>query len=69
MKIAICFYGLTRNMDQTSYLKLKENIFDILTKNNIFYDIYIHTFILPSLNNNRSGQDNDKINNDSYKKR
>jgi hypothetical protein len=67
MKVAICFHGLMRNMSQESYLKLKENILDILTKNNIQYDIYVHTFIMPFINNERSGENKITLRNDDYK--
>ena len=46
-KMAILFFGLTRSLKNV-YRSLKENIFDVLTNNNIEYDIFIHTYILPT---------------------
>jgi len=46
-KMAILFFGLTRSLKDV-YRSLKENIFDVLTNNNIEYDIFIHTYILPT---------------------
>ena len=46
-KMAILFFGLTRSLKDV-YKSLKENIFDVLTNNNIEYDIFLHTYILPT---------------------
>jgi hypothetical protein len=43
LKCAIIFYGLSRSLNKTIH-SFKKNIFDILDKNNIQYDIYIHTY-------------------------
>jgi len=44
-KVAVLFFGLTRSLRKI-YTNLKENIFDELTKNNLDYDIFIHTYSL-----------------------
>ena len=44
-KIAVCFFGLTRSLKHTID-SIKKNIFHPLQKNNINYDIYLHTYIL-----------------------
>ena len=46
-KVAILFFGLTRSLKDV-YSSLKTNIFDVLTENNIEYDIFIHTYVLPT---------------------
>lgn len=46
-KIAILFWGLTRSLNDV-YDSLKTNIFDVLDKHNIEYDIFMHTYILPT---------------------
>jgi hypothetical protein len=46
-KVAILFFGLTRSLNDV-YSSLKTNIFDVLTENNIEYDIFIHTYALPT---------------------
>ena len=45
-RIAILFFGLTRSLKDV-YSSLKTNIFDVLTDNNLEYDIFMHTYILP----------------------
>jgi hypothetical protein len=44
-RIAILFFGLTRSLPNV-YASLKENLFDVLTNNNIDYDNFIHTYTL-----------------------
>jgi hypothetical protein len=66
-KVAILFFGLTRSLKDV-YSSLKTNIFDVLTDNNIEYDIFIHTYALPNPYTNP--YINTKINdydNESYK--
>ena len=46
-KIAILFWGLTRSLKMV-YKSLKTNIFDVLNEHNIEYDIFLHTYILPT---------------------
>lgn len=43
VKIAICYYGLLRTLN-LNYKSHFEKIFDIFTKNNITYDIFMHTW-------------------------
>lgn len=43
MKIAIIFFGLTRNLEKTIE-SMKKNLFEPLERNNIDYDILIHTY-------------------------
>lgn len=42
-KVAIIFYGLSRSLNTTIH-SFKNNLFNILIKNNIDYDIFIHTY-------------------------
>ena len=42
-KVAIVFYGLTRNLVNTID-SIKRNLFDVLNENNITFDIFIHTY-------------------------
>jgi hypothetical protein len=42
-KIAIIFYGLTRSLNKTIN-SIRKNIFNVLDRHNIQYDIYIHTY-------------------------
>jgi len=68
MKIAICFFGITRSLKFTVN-SINENIFNILKLNNIEYDIYIHTFYLTNYKNIRTGEviPDDEIDNEEYK--
>ena len=58
--VAICFFGLTRSLKFT-LSSIQENIFNILSKNNIKYHIYLHTYNLEYLTNTRSKEDNVKL--------
>jgi hypothetical protein len=44
-KVAILFFGLTRALKKTVE-NYKKNLFDVLTANNIDYDIFIHTYTI-----------------------
>ena len=43
IKVAICFFGITRSLKHT-IKSIKKNIFEILKKNRIEYDVYCHTY-------------------------
>ena len=67
MKIAICFWGLTRSLKYTID-SLNENLFLQLDKNNIKYHKFIHTFYFEGLYNNKHGAEkNIKLDFDEYK--
>jgi len=42
-RMAILFFGLTRNLEYT-YKNFKKNILQVLKQNNITYDIFIHSY-------------------------
>lgn len=65
MNVAICFFGLSRSLPYTVD-SLKKNLFDVLTKNNIQYDIFVHTYTLATLTNKRSGEQNVPIRSDEF---
>lgn len=46
-RIAICHWGLTRTFEIT-YETHKKHLYDLLEKNNIEYDKYLHTWIHPT---------------------
>jgi hypothetical protein len=67
MKLAICFWGLSRSLKYT-ISSIKENIFKELNSNNIEYKIFFHTYNLEKLYNNRRANElNIKYDNDDYK--
>jgi hypothetical protein len=66
MKVAICFWGITRSLKYT-ITSINENIIDIFKKNNINYDIFMHTFKLNNYNNIRTLEVNNNVDNDEYK--
>jgi hypothetical protein len=66
MKIAICFFGITRSLKHT-IKSINEKIFDIFKINNIEYDIFIHTYNLITYKNIRTGEVINDIDNEEYK--
>lgn len=66
MHIAICFFGLTRSLNNTID-SIQKNILDVLTENNIKYTKFIHTYDLSVLTNKRSKEFNCILNTDEYK--
>ena len=63
--VAVCFFGLTRSLKHT-YPSIKNNIFNVLTKNNISYDVFLHTYDLKSITNQRSGETSCILDNDEW---
>ena len=66
MKIAIGFFGITRSLKYTIE-SIKNNIFNVLTMNNIQYDIFIHTYNLSNYKNIRTNEIMNDVNNEEYK--
>jgi hypothetical protein len=65
-KICVCFYGLTRSLKYTIN-SIRENILKVLISNNYYFDIYLHTYDLKYINNNRSNEINIKLDTEEYK--
>lgn len=59
--IAICYFGLTRSTKKV-YLSHIENIFNILKNNNIYYEIFMHTWKTLDGKQNTRGKDYTKVN-------
>lgn len=57
MKVALSFFGLTRSLRYTIE-SIENNILKELNKNNIEYDIFLHTFFLETYTNTRVKQIN-----------
>ena len=67
MKIALCFWGLTRSLKYTIE-SIKKYIFEPLKKAGIEYDIYLHTYYLEGLYCNEFGKEYDiKLDVNEYK--
>lgn len=66
MRVAIIFYGLTRNLKKT-YMSIRKNILEDLQRRNIEYKIYLHTYSLKMINNMRSGERNIMLDNHEWK--
>ena len=64
--IAICFYGLTRSLKYTID-SITNNIFKILDNHKYKYDIYLHTYNLEIINNDRSSEKNCRLDLNEYK--
>jgi hypothetical protein len=45
-RIAICFFGVQRSTRHT-YTHIKTKLYDILDRNGIQYDVYVHAWIIP----------------------
>ena len=65
-KVAICFFGLTRSLKQT-YSSIDKYIFNVLKLHHIKYDVYLHTYNLPQLTNQRSGEYNCVLDTEEWK--
>ena len=44
MKVALCFWGLTRSLKYTIY-SIQKYILNVLKIHNIEYKIFLHTFV------------------------
>lgn len=67
MKIAICFWGLTRSLKFTID-SIKNNIFDELEKKNVTYDKFLHTYYFDGYYNNKFAKEkNVELDFDEYK--
>lgn len=44
-RVAVCYWGLTRSASKV-YQTHFDNIFNVLKKNNVFYDVFMHTWTL-----------------------
>ena len=66
IKVAICFFGLTRSLKKT-YPSIEKNIFNELKLHHIKYDVYLHTYNLSQLTNQRSGENNCMLDTEEWK--
>lgn len=66
MHIAICFFGLTRSLKLTIE-SIENNIFKVLSSNNIQFTKFIHTYNLNELTNHRSREYCCKLDINEYK--
>ena len=67
MKVALLFWGLTRSLKFTIN-SINERILNILKKNEIEYDIYMHTYKVNNLySNKRASEKNINLNFEEYK--
>jgi hypothetical protein len=65
IKIAIIYYGLSRSLSKTIH-SIRKNLFNVLDRNNIQYDIYIHTYkINGTYKNIWSGEETNNYNNEN----
>jgi len=65
-KVCILFFGLFRKFE-LSLPSIQKNIFEPLEKNNILFDLYIHTFNLPSYHDEHIGDIVENYDNEQYK--
>jgi hypothetical protein len=67
MKVAICFWGLTRSLKHT-LPSINKHIFNVLKQHNIEFDCFLHTYNLPCISNKRSNELNVKLDTEEYKR-
>lgn len=65
MRVAIIFFGLTRNLKKT-YLSIRKNVLESLRKQGIAFDVFLHTYRLATLTNMRSHEKNEILDNDEW---
>jgi hypothetical protein len=63
--VALCFWGLTRSLKYTLQ-SIEENIFSALKKNNVIYDIYLHTYTLSSFYVNKRAKEEGELDFNEY---
>ena len=66
MKVALAFFGITRSLKYT-IKSIKFNIIDELEKNGIEHDVFLHSYIVSSYSNKRTGEKCDNMDNEEYK--
>lgn len=66
MRIALCFWGITRSLKYT-YPTIDKNILQVLKDNNIDYHIFMHTYKLDYVTSPRMGEDNVRLDFKEYK--
>jgi hypothetical protein len=67
VKVALCFFGLTRSLKMTM-ASIKQYIFEPLKSGGIKYDIYLHTYSLKdNYTNTRAGETNIILDKNEYK--
>jgi hypothetical protein len=60
-RVALAFYGLTRSLEYTVD-SIKQNVMAPLTAAGIEYDVYLHTYDLQVIDNERSGEQAQHLN-------
>ena len=66
MKVAVCFWGLTRSLKYTCD-SIDKHIFDVFKINNVEYSIFMHTYTVhEKYNNPRAGERDITLNNEEY---
>lgn len=67
MKVAVCFWGLTRSLKYTID-SINKNIFDIFKNHNVEYRVFMHTFsVFEKYNNLRAHEKDIILDNEEYK--
>ena len=67
MKVALCFFGLTRSLRKYTYNSIVKNIFTPLKQQKHSYDVFVHTYNLPKITNPRSHEFNVQLDTGEYK--
>lgn len=65
MKVALAFWGITRSLKYTIG-SINTNVLDVLKKNKIEYDIFMHTYKLNNYINKRTNEISNNVDNEEY---
>jgi hypothetical protein len=67
MSVALLFFGLTRSLKYT-LPSIQKNVYDVLKKNDIHYDVFLHTYHVDGIyQNSRANEFNIRLDNNEYK--
>ena len=66
MRFCICFYGIIGRSLKYTFESIEKNIFDVLIKGGVEYDVYLHNNEVNVLSSKRAGEDEQKIDNDCW---
>ena len=65
MKIALCFFGITRSLKHTIN-SIRQNVLEVFERNQIQYDTFMHTYSLTNYKNNRTKENIDNYDNNEH---
>src|ERR1041385_3045173 len=67
MKIAVCFFGVSRNFSKYTLDSIQRQLFDVVAKHDPHFKRFAHINQLAELNNERTGEKGIVIDPEEYK--